>query len=456
MAKKKAEHAPPVHVLVVDTNILWLEDKGPAVNPEFDKFWQEQKALLPLELVIPEVVRDELVVQHCSSGQKLMTHVNDNLAKLSNITRKKHQHRLSDDGIQKYVKGKFEQWINKADAKVVEVPLNNIDWKALYEKAMWRTAPFIPLAQDTKGRLVEKGFRDALIMETVLSIVKNETRDVNIVFISNDAVLRDCIEAELMFESKFHAFASIADCGSYLKLTREDYAKAFNEKIVKRAAERFYTADDAQCLWIKERIGGRLNSMDSAWKIDDASFTEPTQVGRKDVGDAAVSEQTLFEAGPPARWTSVGGLKLYIGSHEFKEKKDKRTYLWESQVSAIRKFVLVSNENKILEERLSLVEFKVLWKADVKADARFYDLGLGDIKVAKKNFACQLRKRYRDTVLIEWARRPKAADRSRSRCVLAARDFRRKLGFRSKREGGFFDPSTPQLLRFYYTWAVFW
>src|SRR5882724_1549453 len=56
MAKKKADHAPPGHVLVVDTNILWLEDKGPAVNPEFDKFWQEQKAQLPLELVIPEVV----------------------------------------------------------------------------------------------------------------------------------------------------------------------------------------------------------------------------------------------------------------------------------------------------------------------------------------------------------------------------------------------------------------
>jgi hypothetical protein len=69
---KRTKHAPPIHVLIVDTNVLWLEDKGPAVNLEFDKFWEDYKNLLPMELVIPEVVRDELVVQHCSSGQKLM------------------------------------------------------------------------------------------------------------------------------------------------------------------------------------------------------------------------------------------------------------------------------------------------------------------------------------------------------------------------------------------------
>ena len=30
-----------------------------------------------------------------------------------------------------------------------------------------------------------------------------------------------------------------------------------------------------------------------------------------------------------------------------------------------------------------------------------------------------------------------------------------RLGFRSGEEGGSFDPSTPQLLRFYYTWLFF-
>lgn len=386
---KRTKHAPPLHLLIVDTNILWLEDKGPAVNPEFDKFWEEYKNLLPLELLVPEVVRDELVVQHSSSGQKLMNLVGDNLTKLSAITTKKHQHRLSLEAMKKHIRAKFEQWVSKVDAKIVEVPFSEIDWKNLYFKAMWRMPPFSPVAQDGKGRQVEKGFRDALIFETVVSVVRKEKeREVNIVFISNDGVLRGCLEDELWLETQFHAFESLADFSSYVKLTRESYDKAFNEKLIKRAGERFFTPNDPQCLWIKEKIGVAMVEETAAWKINDITSNPPTESEQLKQSKQPVphdTAQTLFGTVSPARWINRGG-RLFLGPHEFREKTEKRTYKWESTTYSIRKFALVTNEHKILEERISLMEFKVFWKANVKADARFYDVALEEIKVVRKEF----------------------------------------------------------------------
>src|SRR5262249_13559025 len=54
---------PLPHVLIADTSILWHKDKGPAVNPDFDTFWAAHKQLVKLELVLPEVVRGELLFQ---------------------------------------------------------------------------------------------------------------------------------------------------------------------------------------------------------------------------------------------------------------------------------------------------------------------------------------------------------------------------------------------------------
>lgn len=63
---------PVPHVVIVDTNILWFEDKTPAANPDFDKFWADHQALVQLELMIPEVVRGELLFQQVYPAQRFL------------------------------------------------------------------------------------------------------------------------------------------------------------------------------------------------------------------------------------------------------------------------------------------------------------------------------------------------------------------------------------------------
>src|SRR6266852_1875230 len=86
---------PLPHVVIVDTNILWYKDKGPVVSPDFDAFWADHKQLVELELVIPEVVKGELLFQQVTSCSKLLDKVAEHVSEISWITAKKHRQRMS-------------------------------------------------------------------------------------------------------------------------------------------------------------------------------------------------------------------------------------------------------------------------------------------------------------------------------------------------------------------------
>ncbi len=369
-----------MHMLVVDTNVLWLRDKGPIVNPEFDTFWKDHKELLRMELIVPEVVRDELIFQHYASGKKVIEKVTEHMSEFSSITAKKHRHRLSEEALKKLVREKFDKWVASKDGKIAEVPIGTIDLRKLYDMAIWRIPPF---EFDAKNAENEKGFRDALIYETVVDLAKKQQREVTIAFVSNDKLLRNAIDYELLFTHDFLAFEGLADFSSYIKLTREQLTKEFIEKIVKRAGGKFHTANDPNCLWIKEKIGERLFEMKDAWRIDSVS-TLSTATHANAL--ASRSQTTEYAPVMPHRsWKPTALNKYFLGPHEFVETSGTRTYHWSSTVTAVAKYILGDGQ-VATEERIRRIDFKVLWKADVKADARFHNIALEDVKVENTQF----------------------------------------------------------------------
>ena len=50
-------------MVITDTSAVWHEDKHFVVDPEFDKFWKNYADQFGFELVIPEVVKGELLFQ---------------------------------------------------------------------------------------------------------------------------------------------------------------------------------------------------------------------------------------------------------------------------------------------------------------------------------------------------------------------------------------------------------
>lgn len=91
--------SPARHVVVVDTNILWCHDKAVPVHPDFTDFWTNHSSLLPMELIIPYVVRGELLFQQVTSATKHLERVTESLSSISAITEETHTHKLTRERI---------------------------------------------------------------------------------------------------------------------------------------------------------------------------------------------------------------------------------------------------------------------------------------------------------------------------------------------------------------------
>lgn len=87
---------PPLHVVVVDTNILWDKDKRLPVCTSFDEFWTRNSPLIPMALHVPEVVLGELHFQQATSALKVLASITENFTELCGITQCSYSHKANE------------------------------------------------------------------------------------------------------------------------------------------------------------------------------------------------------------------------------------------------------------------------------------------------------------------------------------------------------------------------
>jgi hypothetical protein len=367
---------PLPHAVICDTNILWCEDKAPIANPAFEAFWTKAAAQFDLTLYLPDTVRGELLFQHYTSCHKIFRTTEENLVKISSITNAKHSTRITADKLRAQVEVKFGKWQREKGAEVLQLPIAKIDWARLAQDAIWRNAPF---TADAKQPDLEKGFRDALILETVCEFVQSDTRQINIAFLCNDQLLRTTSAGRLKSDNRFTVYESIQEFESYLLLTKEKLTNEFISKILTRARERFYTSNDQTCLYIKEGIRARLQNEFKDY-FEDVSKSEEN--GLLPLG-------SIFGIGKQYKPSRDG--MFWIRKPDFLKVEGDRLYMWKSVVRYVRPYHeehtpaafgdLSSASGKVL-----FLPFQVTWSAKIKNDARFHDLQVVDIKLEGNEF----------------------------------------------------------------------
>ena len=115
---------PLPHVVICDTSILWHEDKSLTVSADFETFWSVQSSQFDLSLVIPDVVKGELLYQHCTSCRKLLKSTEENLQKISAITVAQHSIRLTSEKIRGQIEEKFDKWVRQH--KAIMLPISEL------------------------------------------------------------------------------------------------------------------------------------------------------------------------------------------------------------------------------------------------------------------------------------------------------------------------------------------
>ena len=316
---------PKPHVVITDTSTVWHEDKHYVVDPEFDKFWKNYADQFGFELVIPEVVRGEILFQQTTSATKGLKKANQAILDIQRVTHRQYSHRITEHRVRQEVELKFQRWAESKSAKVLLTPTDDINWPKVIRSAIWREPPFLLDSQIPDN---EKGFRDCLILETVKHFCSQESREIPIAFLCKDKVLRETTEAVLAADKRFSTYELISDFKTYLDLTKEKLEGAFIKAIVLRAHTKFYAKGDPECLYFRDNVMEILK-----------------QKYNKHFENPEVSEdQTLGLILPPLllsgqrKWEPADSGMFWISRSQFVKTDDEGQYVWLNTVTYVRQY----------------------------------------------------------------------------------------------------------------------
>jgi hypothetical protein len=353
--------------LVLDTNVLWHPEKNVPVSPLFESFISKNRDAHNIKVFVPEVVFGELLFQQTSTAVDLLSKVNKNIHSLSEICSQKYKHRIADDRVKKDVERKLRGWFSANGLFLVETPVDAIDWKRIIHDAIWRNPPF----EEDKDKKKEKGFRDALILETVLQL-NQDNPEVQIDFVSHDRLLRESSDTRGK-GTRIKSFESLEDLESHLKLLDQQLTEKFVSSITARAREKFFSPSGKQDLYDGEKVRSKIRESFP----DKLSPPTPYSSG----GNLS---RLLGQSG--SSWTSESEERIWISPSNF-DGRDDYVYHWKNKISFIQFFKnegaatgsLLTDYVSRNEVRIRKVIFQVSWHSNVSTDGRFSRIRISGI-----------------------------------------------------------------------------
>lgn len=367
MAKIKRP-SPPEHIVLVDTNILWHEDKEHVVNPAFDEFWKSYSSNFPMKLIIPDVVKGELLFQQTTSVIKLLGKANSNIRDITKITGVEYSHRIQVDRVRKEVAKRFERWLQSKKAKIWSTPIKDIDWDRVINDALWRKLPFTPDPENPKN---EKGFRDAMILETVHAICKYYSEEVNIAFICNDFTLREVADDRLGKIEGFSTYESLEDFVAFIELTKRNLTERFVKSILSRARDKFHNEKGQKCLIYSDDFIKKLRE----------EFKSKIETPVDLVGALSLFSQI---PGSTQKWNHISTEQVWVTRPLFKKVEEDNIYHWTSKITFVRQYERelgnLADISGTKERRLLILSIDVHWQASVRNDGRFFRCTIVDYK----------------------------------------------------------------------------
>lgn len=381
---KKIKATP--YIVIPDTNILWNDDPAKIVSSGFDKFWNTFSGDYNLELYIPEVVKGELLYQLTKPALKSISDIAESINNISVITGKQHRHNITNTKTKVLIEKRFDMWLKGKNGTLVQMPTNNIDWNEIINKAIWRLPPFEDIK---KGKIIEeKGFRDSMILETIIDICKREKKLNDISFICNDKTLRTSANVALIKDLRFSSYESINDFQSYLSLLKEKLESQFVKDILGKASDKFFTQGNKDTYYYRENISGAI--------VDKyGNYISNPLESESGIPSPSISSLTGNE------WEPTKQAGMWIDNAEF-VKKHENTYYWKNKIEYHRLFTkktktgLLSNLN-ILNENLLVLPFYINWNCIVSSNKRFSNFKLDDINMEGNFFRTitdELREEY--------------------------------------------------------------
>jgi len=247
--KKKKKKLPELKV-VFDTNALFSGSASDLLNSDVAQLIRENSSHQDLVITwcLPSVVRHERQYQMELAALKLLP----SIQKLERVLG--HNLNITEGVIRHRIDEVVETQLKDFGLQIVDLVIGDVDWQRVALDAAYRRPPF-------EAGEHEKGFRDALIVETFLQVLQHSPSTPTICRValsSGDALLRTAVANRTSDRTNVRVLEGLDELKDLINTLVAKVTEDFVAKIREGASALFFTEKDPNSIYYKEKVGERL------------------------------------------------------------------------------------------------------------------------------------------------------------------------------------------------------
>ena len=363
----------PSVTVFLDTNTLFTPKPARSLSQKALATIDACRAITDVSFHAIETVADELAFKRFRLAQSATTNLGKNAQTIREATGIQVGVTIAEADLKQEASRIVEQEFKDANIALLPVPIGEIDWPRIVHDSCWRHCVFANATEEEK--LAEKGFRDRVIMESVLHYSGKAAPPEEVTFISRDALLRDSFEVRCREHGITAAtFDSIDALLNSLKLRHDQRTKGWTEKVLNEIDLVFFDPTNPDCLYLKEGIQEQLVSAFSA-AVENEFFLRDPAAPRP--GGLATLLESLERKNPPPSFRKYGGIRLRVGKTSYKKWNTEARLLWETKIEIACQFSNGHSGAQLFGKEIArILEVGVNWSCEA-------DLATGELSNAR-------------------------------------------------------------------------
>jgi hypothetical protein len=150
----------------------------------------------------------------------------------------------------------IQRELERHSLKVLELDTPSVDWPELIQRAVTRQPPFDPAEKQ------EKGFRDAVILETFCQLAESlpkTAQSCRIVFVCADRLLAEAARERIADRTNVGVTAGLSDLKTMLNALASQLTDETLSEILPLAAKMFLDTKEKTGLWFSEKLWEQIS-----------------------------------------------------------------------------------------------------------------------------------------------------------------------------------------------------
>jgi len=245
--KKKTKRELKV---VFETSVLHNQVAHNLVRREVKQLIENnsQHVDLSIKWYMPRVVVDERRYQMRNKAFDLLPYI-EKLERLLG-----HKLNITKDILIKRVDEAINEQLKEMAISIIEIDTKDVNWEKLIQRSLFRLPPFDPGEK-------EKGFRDSLIAESFLQLVRKSLVTPSICrigMVTSDGLLAEFIKESTKEAGNVRVLLSINELESLINTLVSTVTEEFVEDMKKKASTYFFKSENKTGLYYKETISDKI------------------------------------------------------------------------------------------------------------------------------------------------------------------------------------------------------